>query len=370
MSSTPTPAVRLLARERLRAAVEAGGDALFEDSEVAAQVALLHDLLAGGADRLGLLLAADLAGPLALRVRGDGRIPTILVPPDMSEAARRDLGVALKQKAVQLIAVTPDRLAQPRFIQFVRAQSLAFVAVGAAQRLLSDSAAYHAPYESLRALRALFPGTPVLALADMPLTPGERRDLVSALGLKLDEAAASEPEPALEPPARWAPPPPAAPEPPRADPGMAAPPPPENRPEPVKAASYRSESSIPHPPAAPARPAPAPPQTTAIPGEMRAVFPLFDAEKTLAEVAGAASRPEDWACEALAAYIAHTRRSHPFPWISKPDYLRVSMAAGQAETVDPRLIRSVLGREVDPGIIHVVLAALRNRQFPDTPGSR
>lgn len=359
MNPTPTPAARLLARERIRAAVEAGRDALFEDSEVAAHVALLHDLLGSEVDRIGLLLAADLAGPLALCVREDGRISTILVTPDMSEAARRDLGAALRQKTVQLLAVTPDRLSQPRFIQFVRAQSLAFVAVGAAQRLLPDNAAYHAPYESLRALRALFPDTPVLALADTPLTSGQRRDLVSALGLKLDEAAASEPEPALQPPARVTLPPPAAPEIPQP-----APAPPADPPRPVEATPHRIE------PSTPARPTAPPPQAATVSDEMRAVFPLFDAEKTLAEVAQAASRPEAWVCEALAAYIAHTRRSHPFPWISKPDYLRVSMAAGQAETVDPRLIRSVLGREVDPGIIHVVLAALRNRQSPNPPGSR
>ena len=60
MNSAPTPAALLLARERLRAAVEAGRDALFEDSDAAAQAALLRELLGGGAERIGLLIAADL----------------------------------------------------------------------------------------------------------------------------------------------------------------------------------------------------------------------------------------------------------------------------------------------------------------------
>ena len=86
--------------------------------------------------------------------------------------------------------------------------------------------------------------------------------------------------------------------------------------------------------------------------------------KALARVAEAAerlARDEIWVWRALEAYICHSGRTHPFPWVAKPTYMTVSMAAGQAETTNPRLIASVMRGQVDEREVLAILAALDNR---------
>ena len=83
------------------------------------------------------------------------------------------------------------------------------------------------------------------------------------------------------------------------------------------------------------------------------------------DVARELGRDVRWVYEALADYIRHTGRTHPFPWVDKPTYLKVSMAAGQAESTEPRLLLSVLGEEIGRDELLVVLAALENRRVVD-----
>jgi hypothetical protein len=106
---------------------------------------------------------------------------------------------------------------------------------------------------------------------------------------------------------------------------------------------------------------PAHPRSRIIPEQYQSAFVRFEQDLSVAEAAVALARDEAWVWQALAAFIRHTGRTHPFPWVSKPTYMTVSIAAGQAETTNPRLIASVIRGAVDEREIQVVLAALDNR---------
>lgn len=82
----------------------------------------------------------------------------------------------------------------------------------------------------------------------------------------------------------------------------------------------------------------------------------------MVDIAQRLGRDEAWVGRALAGYIRHTGRTHPFPWIEKPVYLAVSMLAGQAESTEPRLILSLLRGTVGEAQVLPVLAALDNRK--------
>jgi hypothetical protein len=358
--SGASPAARLLARERQISALEAGSDLLIEGEETRGQWGLISATLQYDPARLGLLFVPDVDHPLIAMARRPADIPVAVVTPDLSEAGRRDLGVALRNKTLQLLVVTLERLSQPRFIQFIRAQHPSFVAVASVQRLCAEHPEYAPACESLRALRALFPGVAVLALADEGLTRAERTAVCAALALQAADAPPEEPAPTANAPA--APKdtaPPAAPRPEAARPQPA---PAKPRTEPQGSETSTTPQRPPAPAAALRRTAPpaAPP-----PEGAATAFALFENNMPVPDVARELGRGEDWVYGALTAFIRHSGRTHPFPWIDKPVYLRVSMAAGQAESTNPRLIASVLGGQVPPRIIDVVLAALDNRRGPE-----
>lgn len=326
MSEGPPPAgtsaaARLLEREKRIAALEAGKDVLLEGAAPGEGLACLHGPLLADSAWIGLVVVPGVDHALCSALRAPGLpVKALVVRPDSSEQDRRDLGIALQKRTVQLLLVTPERLAQPRFIQFVRGLSLAYVAVASCQRLL-EGQDYCAPYEACRTLRGLFPGVPLLGLADTVLDGGERLLITGALSLSQTQKPMA--------------------------PAPAAAPAPSDPPRP---------SSVPATP--PARP-------RAVPEPHRAAFPLFEQEMSISEAAQALKREESWVWNALESFIRFTGRTHPFPWVSKPTYMTVSMAAGQAETTNARLIASVLRGQVEEGPILLVLAALENRKHPD-----
>lgn len=323
-----SPAARALARERLLATLEEGRDAYIEEPDPAQQLACARHPLSQDPRRMAAVVVPDMDGALCMAARTGQRGPGVaLVPPDMPEAGRRDLGFALRNHAVQLILVTPDRLSQPKFVQFIRSQNPVYVGVAACERLYSDGPDYFPPFESLRALRALFPAVPLLALASGPQSDAVRRAIATALGLKADLPAVSSAPPSAPP---------------------------------TKTAAPTPSDTAAAPPTASATNVP--PHPRAVPESLRAAFDLFEHNRPVTEVAEEIDQDETWVLRALDRFIRHTGRTNPFPWVDKPTYLAVSMVAGQAESTDPRLIRSLMKGAVDEGQLALVLAALDNRK--------
>ncbi len=318
-------AARLLERERRIAAIESGHGLLLESCAPGECLACLHGPLLTNPVRVGLVIVPQEGHSLCRAARASALpVRAIIVTPHMTDAERRDLGIALQNHTIQLVFVTPERLGQPRFVQFIRGLSLAYVAVASCQLLTQESG----PYEACWALRGLFPGVPVLAMADGALGENERHLLQDALAFPpaLRERAA--PSPVME---------------------FAAPD------EPAVLALPVAREAPPTPIIA------APPRNNVIPEQYQSAFVRFEQDLSVSEAAVALGRDEAWVWQALTAFIRHTGRTHPFPWVSKPAYMSVSMAAGQAETTNPRLIASVMGGAVDECEILVVLAALDNR---------
>lgn len=316
-------AVRLLAREKRIAALESGEDLLVEAAPPGESMACLHGPLLRDPARVGLVVVPDPAHGLCAAARASGLpVRAIVVTPDMSEAERRDLGIALQRHTVQLLFVTPERLSQPRFVQFIRGLSLVYVAVASCQRLARESG----PYEVCRTLRGLFPGMPLLALADSVLVEGERTLIEVALAFSSDSKTQHNETP--------------------------------RKPQLV-------EQAVPVVPVVrevPPPPTPEPPlRSKVVPEQYQSAFVRFEQDLSVAEAAVVLARDEAWVWQALVAFIQYTGRTHPFPWVSKPTYMTVSMAAGQAETTNARLIASVLRGMVEEREIQVVLAALDNR---------
>jgi hypothetical protein len=321
-------ASRLLARERRIAAIESGQGLLLESSAPGECLACLHGPLLADPARVGLVIVPDETHPLCLAACSSALpVRALVVTPHMSDAERRDLGIALQNHTIQLVFVTPERLTQPRFVQFIRGLALRFVALASCQRIHAEAPDYLATYETCRALSGLFPEVPLLGLADGALDGSARQTVATVLGIP------SEPRAAIASP--------------------------EARPSPVPPAPQGTVSS----PAtkAPSPPSPAPVRSRALPEHYREAFALFDQGVPIAEVALGLTREEAWVWRALESYIRHSGRTHPFPWVAKPTYMKVSMAAGQAETTNPRLIASVMRGVVDEREILLVLAALDNR---------
>lgn len=329
---------RLLEREQRIAALEAGDDLLLEGATPGECLACLHGPLLGDSVRVGLVVVPDLGHVLCRAARATGLpIRVILVTPDMSESERRDLGIALQNHTVQLVFVTPERLGQPRFVQFIRGLKLAYVAVASIERLLPEGDHYFPPYESCRALRGLFPRVPLAGMSDVTLAVSQRAFIAVAFGIaETRPAVTSESAKAVE-----------------TDPSPS-----------VQEARVAEVST---PTAVPASPAPEPPlprkpvEKPPVPERRTRVHELFEQELSVLEVMKALDRDEAWVYEALRAYIQQSGRTHPFPWVSKPVYLAVSLAAGQAETTNPRIVGSILGASLPLHEIVLVLTALDNR---------
>lgn len=318
-------ASRLLERERRIAAIESGQSLLLESSAPGECLACLHGPLLADLARVGLVIVPDETHPLCRAARASALpVRALVVTPHMSDAERRDLGIALQNHTVQLVFVTPERLTQPRFVQFIRGLALRYVALASCQRISLGADDYLATYEVCRSLRELFPGVPLLGISDSAMESAVRQRVAEILGIALEDPSTEEPS------------------------------------APVPPAPIVTMPS-PAPVAAPTVLRPAPVRSRVVPDHYREAFALFEKETPVAEVAQALKGEEPWVWRALEAYIRHTGRTHPFPWVAKPTYMKVSMAAGQAETTNPRLIASVMRGAVGEREILLVLAALDNR---------
>lgn len=226
-----------------------------------------------------------------------------LVTPDMAEGDRRELGLALQEQRVHLLFVTPERLEQPKFVTYVGAQPLAYVALLPGER--TDD-------EIVPGVQGAFPGVPVVVIRQ-------------AVATASPESSA----PAIAPSV-------------------------QEKPAPVSV-PLKATEAVPA-----ARPAPPAPTLRANPA-FEPAFALLDREAPIEEVAQLHPDGAPWAWAALEHWLRVRRRAHPFPWIAKPEYLLVSVAAGKAESTNPRLLVSVLDGQVAPERVWVIAAALDNR---------
>lgn len=231
---------------------------------------------------------------------GDGLRVTRIVP-DMSDEARRATAHALRAREVDLLLVTPERFLQQKFLIFLRELAPSRFVIASADDCVAETTEARNRFSPLAVLRGDWQATAKLVLSE---GSGNTRKLRAFF--RLNEAATEQ-----------------------------VPPPTNSAPEPDC-----SELRDP---------------------DWEQAFQHLRAGSSLSDLGAVVQHEEAWCIEALLGFIAHERRTNPFPWVSQPDYLVVAMAAGQAESTDPDIILPIVADRVAPGPTRIALAALRNR---------
>jgi len=116
----------------------------------------------------------------ALRANG---VAAECVNSAMSEADRRRVWQALQAGELKLLYVTPERLAQPRFLGFLREINVSFVAIDEAHCISEWGHDFRPEYRELKALRETLPNISLHGLT-ATATPRVRRDIATSLGLR------------------------------------------------------------------------------------------------------------------------------------------------------------------------------------------
>ena len=285
------------------ATLERGQDVVLENvppQEQWAAVALHHAHYPAG---LWLVVAPHCEHPIM--AGGDGLRVAHIVP-EMTDDARRATANALRAREIDVLFVTPERFGQEKFLTFLTELTPVVVVVSSAQGCVAGNPETRAHFAPLGVLREALRCAPKIIVTD---NRGDARKLIAYFSLNC-------------PPVEM----------------------------PVEATAPAQEKG-----------SPAAEKNTPVNPAWGEAFRHFATSTPLAEVGDVLQQDEAWCVAALISFIEAERRTNPFPWVSQPDYLIIAMAAGQAESTDPRILLPILADRVAPGPARIALAALRNR---------
>jgi ATP-dependent DNA helicase RecQ len=99
---------------------------------------------------------------------------------------KREIDADLRAGRLKLLYVSPERLAQPRFIEYLRGMGISFIAIDEAHCISMWGHDFRPEYRALRHLKETFPGVAVHAYT-ATATPQVRDDIVAQLGLDRPE---------------------------------------------------------------------------------------------------------------------------------------------------------------------------------------
>lgn len=283
--------------------LERGQDVVLENvpaQEQWAAVALRHAHYPAG---LWLVVAPHCEHPIM--TGGDGLRVAHIVP-DMTDDARRTTANALRAREIDVLFVTPERFGQEKFLTFLTELTPVVVVVTSAQGCVAGEPETRAHFAPLAVLREALRTTVKIIVTE---NGGDARKLIAFFSLNC-------------PPVKMA----------------------------VDASAPEQKMGT-----------PSTAKKTPLNPAWEEAFRHFATDTSLAEVGDALQQDEAWCMAALIGFIEADRRTNPFPWVSQPDYLIIAMAAGQAESTDPRILLPILADRVAPGPARIALAALQNR---------
>ncbi|NUM52633.1 MAG: DNA helicase RecQ [Candidatus Hydrogenedentes bacterium] len=115
-------------------------------------------------------------------LKGNGA-PAECIHSGMTLGEKQAVDRAIRSGAVKLLYVSPERLVQPQFIEYVRAFGVSFIAIDEAHCISHWGHDFRPEYRQLRVLRDAFPGVALHAFT-ATATPQVRRDIIVELALK------------------------------------------------------------------------------------------------------------------------------------------------------------------------------------------
>ena len=109
--------------------------------------------------------------------------PAECIHSGMTLSERREVDRSVKEGRAKLLYVSPERLAQSAFVDYLRSAGVSFVAIDEAHCISQWGHDFRPEYRQLRALREAFPGAALHAYT-ATATPQVRDDIVQELSLK------------------------------------------------------------------------------------------------------------------------------------------------------------------------------------------
>jgi ATP-dependent DNA helicase RecQ len=114
-----------------------------------------------------------------LNARG---IPAAALTGAIGYRERAQIESDVKDNALRLLFVSPERCMQPQFLESIRTSQVRLIAIDEAHCISEWGHNFRPEYRQLAQVRKVFPGVPVIALTASAI-PGVRRDIVVQLGL-------------------------------------------------------------------------------------------------------------------------------------------------------------------------------------------
>lgn len=116
----------------------------------------------------------------ALRANG---VPAACIHSGLAASERRDVDREIRDGHVKILYVSPERLAQQRFIEYIRRIGVSFIAIDEAHCISQWGHDFRPEYRELRVLRDAFPDASLHAFT-ATATPHVRDDIVQELSLR------------------------------------------------------------------------------------------------------------------------------------------------------------------------------------------
>jgi len=110
-------------------------------------------------------------------------IPAAKIDSSMTAADRKLTHYSIQQRDLKLLYVSPERVVQPDFIEYIRAAGISFVVVDEAHCISQWGHDFRPEYRALRCLREAFPGIGIHAFT-ATATQQVRGDIVRELALR------------------------------------------------------------------------------------------------------------------------------------------------------------------------------------------
>ena len=113
-------------------------------------------------------------------------VPSARIDSSMTMAERQSTNTAIREKRIKLLYVSPERMAQPSFLAYLKVIGVAYFVVDEAHCISHWGHDFRPEYRALRALRDNFPETPVHAFT-ATATTHVRSDIIGQLHLRTPE---------------------------------------------------------------------------------------------------------------------------------------------------------------------------------------